>query len=234
MLEKEAIINECLKQIGGENYLEIGVRHGTSIKLIRAKRSWGVDPKITLSNHPVKYFVKYILAFLTGTRFFQMTSDHFLSTQKRLLKKHGIDVALIDGLHTHEQTLKEVLCCLTYLKKGGILVLHDCNPSTPTMAYPAASFEDVAALNLPDWTLAWCGDVWKTIVYLRSFRKDLSVCVLNCDYGVGLIKVGQPESMLKLSAEDIKRLSYEDLASDRARLLNLKDPSFLSEFIRTA
>ena len=55
-----------------------------------------------------------------------------------------------------------------FLSPGGVVVLHDCNPNSATNAYPATSLEEVEKLNLPDFTGSWCGDVWKTIVHLRS------------------------------------------------------------------
>ena len=61
--------------------------------------------------------------------------------------------------------------------------MHDCCPTTPSMAFPAKSFAEAEAqnMNLPGWTSDWCGDVWKTIVHLRSSRNDLAVAVLDCD-----------------------------------------------------
>lgn len=35
-------------------------------------------------------------------------------------------------------------------------------------------------------TPPWSGDVWKSIVHLRSIRPDLRVAVLDCDSGVGI------------------------------------------------
>jgi hypothetical protein len=77
----------------------------------------------------------------------------------------------------------------------------------------------------------WSGDVWKAIVHLRSTRDDLRIAVLNCDFGVGVIRKGLPESKLSYSEAEIEALSYADLAADRKRLLNLKPPAYVDEFL---
>jgi hypothetical protein len=71
----------------------------------------------------------------------------------------------------------------------------------------------------------------KGIVALRSTRDDLRIAVLKCDYGVGMVRKGSPESRLSYSAEQIEALTYSDLAADRKGLLNLKPPAYLGEFL---
>jgi hypothetical protein len=77
----------------------------------------------------------------------------------------------------------------------------------------------------------WIGDVWKAIVHLRSTRPDLLVGVFKCDQGVGFVRKGAPESTLPYSVEQVAALTYADLKADRKRLLNLKSPRYLGEFL---
>ncbi|WP_264068890.1 hypothetical protein [Mycobacterium haemophilum] len=49
--------------------------------------------------------------------------------------------------------------------------------------------------------------------------------MLDCDFGVGIIRKGSPERPLSYSAEQVAALNYADLAADRERLLNLKPPA---------
>jgi len=233
-MNKEQIINYCLERNKGSNYLEIGVRSGRSITPIVAKRKWGVDPEIRLSGHPLKNYLKKKKAFLFGTRFFNMTSDKFFETHKSLLKKHEIHVAFVDGLHTYEQSLRDVDNCLKYLSDDGFIVMHDCCPTTSSSAFPAKSLADARKMNLPGWTGDWCGDVWKTIVNLRLSRSNLAVVVLDCDLGVGVIKKGKRESMPTLTLGDLEGMGYDDLALKKKELLNLKDPDFIHEFINVS
>lgn len=159
-----------------------------------------------------------------------MTSDAFFEDQAAFLKQRRIDVALIDGLHTYKQVLLDVENTLRYLRDDGVIFLHDCNPTRASVACAAESYADFRAQNRW-WEIDWSGDVWKAIVYLRSTRQDLRIAVLDCDWGVGILRKGTPESRLTYSPAQIEALDYGDLAADRDRLLNLKPPSHLDEFL---
>ncbi|ORB76845.1 class I SAM-dependent methyltransferase, partial [Mycobacterium timonense] len=165
-----------------------------------------------------------------ATHYFEMTSDAFFETQDALLKQRGIDVALIDGLHTYAQVVHDVENTLRYLRDDGVIFLHDCNPTRASVAFPADSYADFRAQNRW-WEIDWSGDVWKAVVYLRSTRQDLRIAVLDCDWGVGILRRGAPESQLSYTRAQIDALQYADLAADRARLLNLKPPAYLDEFL---
>lgn len=165
-------------------------------------------------------------------KYFRMESDVFFDTQKPMLSEYGIDVAFIDGLHTFEQSLKDVENTLNHLNTNGVIVLHDCNPLSKAAAYPAQSIDEVRKINPPGFDGVWNGDVWKTIAYLRATRKDLNVFVLDCDFGLGVVTRGTPENMLEYSAEAVRNLSYRDLSENRKPLLNLKDARFIEEFLK--
>jgi len=162
-----------------------------------------------------------------------MDINTFFDTQHSLLSKIGLDVAFVDGLHTFSQSLHDVKNTLQYLNKNGGIVLHDCNPLSAVAALPAKSIREIQKLNPPGFTGIWNGDVWKTIAYLRATRKDLHVFVLDCDFGMGIITRGTPENLLEYSVEEVKNLSYSDLASNRQSMINLKDISCLEYFLNT-
>jgi hypothetical protein len=54
---------------------------------------------------------------------------------------------------------------------------------------------------------------------------------LNCSFGVGLIKRGNPKENLSYSLDEIKAMSYDDLKNNREQILNLKDPDYLKVFL---
>ena len=100
------------------------------------------------------------------------------------------------------------------------------------MAVPANSVTEAATKGVPGWDYLWCGDVWKAIVYLRSVYEDLNVFVLDCDMGIGIVTRGKMENKLPYTPDEIKKLTFEDLEADRARLLNLKSPAYFDGFLR--
>jgi hypothetical protein len=219
-------------------YLEIGVSKGYAFRCITADEKIAVDPVFKLSARSRKLSD----AKARATHYFETTSDDFFANQAAFLEERGIDVALIDGLHTYEQTLRDVENTLRYLREGGVMIVHDCNPARAPIGAPAKSYDDFRSQkhkgNLVRlerggalYFQPWSGDVWKVIVNLRSTRDDLRVAVLNCDCGIGLIRKGVPESRLPYSVAEIDALDYADLAADRERLLNLKPPGYLDEFL---
>ncbi|OBA84266.1 biotin carboxyl carrier protein [Mycobacterium sp. 1164966.3] len=220
------VIRQALEGRKQSVYLEIGVEYGRVFRRIAADEKIAVDPAFKLSARSRRRAG----AQARATHYFEMTSDAFFASQAAFLKQRGIDVALIDGLHTYEQVVTDVENTLRYLREDGIIVLHDCNPSRASIGCPAESYADFRAQN-HWWNVSWSGDVWKAIVHLRSTREDLQIAVLNCDFGVGIIRKGLPESRLSYSAAEIESLVYADLAARRERLLNVKPPAYLGEFL---
>jgi len=212
-MDRIQVIQYLLSKIDGKTYLEIGVEYGKSFCPIVAPRKIAVDPV------PASTQVRaHLLQHLKAT-YYQITSDDFFAQKGHIFDEKKIDVALVDGLHTYAQSLRDVENCLMHLNTNGLIVLHDCNPLT----------ESAAALEFVN--LIWNGDVWKTIAYLRSCRDDINVFVLNCDFGLGIISKAEPENMLNLSGAQIGEMTFKDLDNNREKILNLKSQEYLFEFM---
>lgn len=208
-------------------YLEIGVSKGLAFRRISADEKIAVDPAFRLS--PRSRALADAKA--RATHYFETTSDDFFATQSGFLEQRPVDVALIDGLHTYEQVVRDVDNTLRFLRDDGVIFLHDCNPPFELAGRRAESWEDFVAQQSGPLVIGiWNGDVWKAIVQLRT-RPDLLVGVLKCDQGVGFVRKGRPESTLPYTAEQIAALTYADLKADRKRLLNLKPASYLDAFL---
>lgn len=232
IIDRMYVIQEIIKKSRAKVYLEIGVREGECFLRIRAPKKIAVDPQMLISPKKKRKFYFKNLSNIFN-QYFETTSDDFFKGSHKSLKSHGLDVVFIDGLHTYEQSLRDVQNALKYLKDDGVIIMHDCNPLSEAAAYPAQSYQDAESLNIPGFTGEWNGDTWKTIVYLRSSRKDLDVFVLDCDQGLGIVMKRKPESMLAYSPEAVSHLSYKDLESDRKNILNLKSQEYFHEFLQT-
>jgi hypothetical protein len=212
-------------------YLEIGVSRGQAFQRISADVKIAVDPAFNLTQRTRE------LADAKGreTHYFEMTSDAFFDNEADFLAKHPIDVALIDGLHTYEQVVRDVEKTLRHLRDDGVIFLHDCNPPFALAGRRADSWEAFMASQKGPLAIGiWNGDVWKAIVHLRSTRPDLVVGVFKCDQGVGFVRKGTPESTLPYTVQQVEALEYPDLKADRKRLLNLKSPRYLGEFLKAS
>jgi len=219
ILERTTIIQHLINKFGFKTYLEIGVAAGVNFFQIDAELKLAVDPKFVIPGG---------VRDTEKEKFFTMTSDEFFANPPKELLERGLDIVLIDGLHTYEQSLRDVENCLKYLNPNGVIVMHDCLPDSPATAMPTLE----EARKHPDFKGNWTGDVYKTIIHLRATREDLFVAVINTDWGVGIVKRGKPENMLSIQVEDIKKMDFYDLIKNKEILLNLKPPSWFFEFLK--
>lgn len=226
-MKRRDVIQKIIDKKKARTYLEIGIGGGKNFLRIKARKKTAVDPNFTFSRRRrIEWTFRNL--YNVGAKFYECTSDRYFASKK---STDRLDVIFIDGLHTYEQSLRDVINALNNLKETGVIIMHDCNPPDKASAQPGESFKHASELNPPGWNSGWCGDVWKTICYLRSQRKDLNVFVLDFDYGMGIVTRGKADSYLNLTQEELDKMTYDDLAKDRRNLLNLKDVSYLSEFL---
>lgn len=163
-IKRHDIINYLIEKYKLVNYLEIGVFKGENIREIKAIHKDGVDPGAE----------GYVVPEVN----YPMTSDAFFD----LIKGHNeikYDIIFIDGLHHADQVEKDIKNSLNHIVDGGFIVLHDCNP---------VSYE---AQLVPRQTIVWNGDVWKAFVDFKAHYPKMECSVIDTDFGVGVIKVGE-------------------------------------------
>jgi hypothetical protein len=159
-IKRYDIINYLIDKYKLINYLEIGVFQGENIRKIKAIHKDGVDPGAE----------GYVVPEVN----YPMTSDDFF----KLIKGHDdikYDIIFIDGLHHADQVEKDIQNSLNHLTHNGFIVMHDCNP---------VSYE---AQLIPRETIAWKGDTWKAFVDFKENNPTYTCCVVDTDFGVGVI-----------------------------------------------
>ena len=234
-MERKEVIQRIIDKKQAKNYLEIGVFKGDCFLHIKAKRKFAVDPEFKIDweirkDNPLKRIKKAI--FNTYENYYQVTSDEFFYKKEDYFNWIKFDVVFIDGLHTYHQSYKDTINALDSIHDDGVVILHDCNPTTEVEAYPAQTWDEAQSLNLPGWDGQWNGDVWKTILHLRETRDDLDILVLDCDCGLGIIKKAKTKKLgLNLTEKDIESLPYQFLAAQREKILNLKSVDYFETFI---
>ncbi|MFX1311006.1 MAG: class I SAM-dependent methyltransferase [Promethearchaeota archaeon] len=215
MKERTLIIQKIINQKKANNYLEIGINWGINFLNIICPRKMGVDPRMRIT--PRKKIYSYFKNFSNLFNcFYHYTSDQFFEKNEQLLRKIGLDVVFIDGLHTYHQSLQDVLNSLKFLNKHGIIILHDVNPP-----------------NKKSTQIRWLGDTWKTILHMRSLKKDLKIFVLDIETGLGIITRGKSNKILELNFSQIEELSYNELEKNRINLLNVKNYSYFQKFLES-
>ena len=232
-MERLNVIHTVVEMTRAKTYLEIGVASGDVFFRVKARQKIAVDPLFKFSTmKQIRQIIKN--PWNVRNRYYEMTSDEYFSKRRATVERRGLDVAFVDGLHTFEQSLRDVENCLRYLNEGGVIIVHDCNPPSDAAAFPAASIDHARNANVSGWTGVWCGDTWKTIVYLRSVNANLRIFVLDCDTGVGIITRGSPDATLGFTKEQIDRLSYDRLKKNRAEWLNVKKPHLIRDLLERA
>lgn len=230
-MKRTEVIGRIVQALKPRTYLEIGVWNGKVFLGIEVAEKHAVDPKFCIS------LTDKLLGSIKnptnlGNHYHEVTSDEFfrsLDTQKSPLV---FDLVFVDGLHTHAQAFKDVENSLQRLSPNGIIIVHDCNPPHKAVGYPAESFEAAMAANPEGWDGNWTGDVWKAIMQLRK-RSDLEVFVLDCDYGVALVRKAPAISKLPAGCPEPAAAEYEYFAAHRQQILDLRPTGYLEEFVKT-
>lgn len=237
-MNRITLIKEIFQKTDFKNYLEIGCRDGHSFLRIKAKYKMAVDPCFKISKRrKIKWLFK--VPQNINNKYFEEKSDDFYLKRKAHLNKIGqLDVVLVDGLHTFRASLKDVLNSLKYLNNSGIIIMHDCLPPNMGAALPTKDYPNEEEQNAVEgWTGEWCGDVWKTIVYLRKNLLELiDTCVIDTDYGLGIVRPkGKIENgsliIDEKSFSDIDKLGYDELIQDTKSMLNLKSSDYTKTII---
>jgi hypothetical protein len=159
------LLNWLVQQHGYTRYLEIGIDNPSQCfhRVLVANKT-GVDPRVGQTVPPVHY---------------RMTSDAFFK-----INKERFDLVFIDGLHVHQQVVRDVTNALAVLNEGGTIVMHDCMPYSAVVAGP----EPVPGKS-------WYGTVWAGWVELRRTRPDLYMRVVPEDCGLGMVRRGSQEPL---------------------------------------
>ncbi|MFC1775865.1 class I SAM-dependent methyltransferase [Pseudomonadota bacterium] len=214
-MNRLGVIQSVINRKDNVKYLEIGVNDGRVFLKVKAHRKIAVDPMFQI---PRADKLRYGLRNPTNirNRYFKMTSNTFFENHADALKK-GIDVAFIDGLHTHEQSFCDVVNCLGFLNPDGVIIMHDCLPPNAAACQKANSPEEAILLEHPGWTNEWTGDVYKALLQLRVTRNDLDIFVVDADYGLGVIRKGAPSESINLTMNEVKNLSFDDFYAQREK-----------------
>ncbi|MUP41794.1 class I SAM-dependent methyltransferase [Christiangramia aestuarii] len=230
-MHRTEIINSLISAHNLKRYIEIGVLDGKTFFKVKCRNKIAVDPNFLFTKKTIFRNIRRDLNNLRN-QYFEVTSDQFFLDQRDSLQNRPPQVIFIDGLHTFRASLKDVLNSLKYICTNGFIVMHDCYPPNKAASVKAKSYEEARDLNLQGWTNEWCGDVWKTVVYLQEKIPFLDIKVYNTDYGIGIININKPTNEVSFQIDEeifsrIDKLDYDYLVSHPEKI-NLMEPSELS------
>lgn len=188
-MQRNEIINRLIQKNNYKSYLEIGIGDGGNFLNINCKEKTSVDP------NPECFKI-----FPT----FKMTSDDFFKVNDKTY-----DIIFVDGLHTFEQTYKDIKNSLKVLNTNGTILAHD---TLPPSEYHQREPEFYKIGE------EWNGTCWKAIAKLRMEEDDISIYTINTDWGVSVVQRG---SNIKFIPEPDAILDYNFYYKNKLKLMNV-------------
>lgn len=133
------------------------------------------------------------------------TSDNFFK-----INKDKFDIIFIDGLHHYDQVSRDIKNSLNILNQNGFILVHDCLPRS------------IAHQAIPRYRGSWNGDVWKSIVEMRTLV-NIDTYTCQIDFGVGVIKNTKNSDILKIDLNDFSKLKFKDYYHNYKRYMRVID-----------
>jgi hypothetical protein len=195
MYKRAEIIQRFVAMFDAPTYLEIGVCRGETFLEVTAARKIAVD-------------VYFDFDFESSRKaqpeceFAQMSSDAFFADPSRDLERY--DVVFIDGLHTFEQTLRDLINVVPRMSPLGVIIIDDVLPES-------------YAASLPDITLTHTLNRYLNLpLGMETFFQPLSFRTVEESHGVMVAwRNPRPASeLISRTVEAIGRLPFEKVATE--------------------
>lgn len=201
MLRSE-VLNQLLGLFTRPRYLEVGVHSGETFLAVRAAHKVAVDPLF-------RFDVDAAARAEPSAEFHAVTSDAYF----RGLAPDAppFDVVFLDGLHTFEQTLRDLMNALAHTRPDSVIVIDDVKPN----GFPAA-IRDLGVFDrlyaaVPGTDAAWMGDVYRLVWFVSVFMPAWSYATVAENHGQLVLwrrtRDGGPET----TVEAVARTPYEDV-----------------------
>lgn len=142
MYDAKTLVEHAKKLKPNARYLETGSYLGCSALLIALHSSatiWAHDMWVTdwneLKGNPPPYVKDYFYEFYNGVKKNNM-ENRIIPVRGNSVYTVGIhddesiDLAFIDGDHSFEGCLNDIKSVFPKMKKGGVILLHDCVPNS--------------------------------------------------------------------------------------------------------
>lgn len=206
-MERFTVNQRLLDLYPSPAYLEIGVQEGLTFHRLDAARKVAVDPTFVFD-------VDAARRDNPAAAYHQMPSDDYFATRRAFDER--FDVIFIDGLHTFDQTLRDLLNAVSCLKPGGVIIVDDVMPASYAASLP--SFEESVHLRqlLGDAYPAWMGDVYRLVFFIRDYMTAFDYATIAENHGQTVLWPAIREHTVPpRSVEAIARLEYLQSVTER-------------------
>jgi hypothetical protein len=215
MLTRSEVLQPMIDLFASPSYLEVGVYEGTTFFQIIANRKVAVDPHFRFrceKHDPTQLF-------------YEVPSDDFFGNL--ISAEEEFDVIFLDGLHTFEQTLRDLLNSLHFLRPHGVIVIDDVLPNSYQSSLASHdAFRSVKAF-LDSADESWMGDVFKLVFFIQTFLQQFSYATVRENRGqLVLWRQQRPSNkIVQREMRAVASLEFADIAVqiDQMNLLPYED-----------
>lgn len=207
-VSRAKVVQSFLDLYDDPHYLEIGVWKGKTLFPARAAKKVGVDPTFAFDLEEARQ--KH-----TTTTFFNGTSDEYFATLDPGTK---FDVIYVDGLHTVEQTLRDLINACFFIKEKGVIIVDDVRPTSFHSSLANIRHAQVVKAALGSTDKNWMGDVYKLVFFVQSFMQQYSYRTVSNNHGQLVIWHQRRASVTERSLEWVGRAPFESIFIEDASL----------------
>jgi hypothetical protein len=217
-LPQADVLNALLSLHRSPSNLEVGVSRGETFHQVNAARKIAVDPTFRFSVPDYK-------PVNPNARYHEVESDVYFGRIAR--PGDSFDVIYLDGLHTLEQTLRDLLSSLSFLKDRDVIVIDDLYPSSHSASLPSQSDARIVRAKAGIKRKQWMGDVYRLVFFIDSFMQQLSYRTVEENHGQLVVWRKQRQWVTDVVLkEDVFRFEpFEAIRGEYAETMNLGLPN---------
>lgn len=201
-ISRNGVVQAALDLFEAPRYLEVGVNRGVTFNAVRAAQKVAVDPKFLFDFEAIERDVP-------GTAFHETTSDDYFGNIAR--PDTRFDVIYLDGLHTSEQTIRDLINAISFLAPEGVIVIDDVFPSSYSASLHDRADTRVLLKSTGDTSGAWMGDVYRLVFFVESFCQQFSYGTVNNNHGQLVLWREARPSLPDRTLVDTGAKTYKDL-----------------------
>jgi len=198
MILRHQVIQTLLDLYDQPNYLEIGVNKGDTFHSVQAHAKVAVDPK----------FLFPAALRDPSSEYYEITSEEYFGNHATGRK---FDVIYLDGLHTFEQTLRDLISSVICLKPSGVIVIDDVLPNSFHAALPDHAASVAARKHLGISDPSWMGDVFKLVFFIQTYFQLFDFSTVKENHGQLIMWRSARPSVKHRSIIDFAYLSFADV-----------------------
>lgn len=198
-MKRDRVVQAVLDCFKEPTYLEVGVFQGRTFHQLKATHKVAVDPAF-------RFDVDAARAENPDAEYHGVPSDAYFAGAKGRM----FDVIFLDGLHTFEQTLRDLMNALVHLADGGVVIVDDVKPSSYGASLPRLDKIRVVKAALNE-NLDWMGDVYRLVYFIDTFMPAYSYATVEENHGQLVMWRAPRQPVTERSVESVARKTFADL-----------------------